>query len=135
MMGPTPSASASSSSVASSIRSMERNWRASSSAATGPTCRMESPVRIRASGASLAAAMPSSMATAFFFASPCWLAKTVAIFSSPVFGSRLGSPLSWSRTYARIGSSCSMVRSNRSLSSCRAGSAGSRGRVRAAAAT
>lgn len=33
------------------------------------------------------------------------MAKTVAIFSSPVFGSRLGSPLSWSRTYARIGSS------------------------------
>lgn len=134
-MGPTPSAAASSASEASSIRSMDRNCRASSTAATGPTCRIDSPVRIRASGACLAAAMPSSMPRAFFFGSPCWLAKTVAIFSSPVLGSRLGSPLSGSRTYARMGSSCSTVRPKRSPSSSSGGSSGSSGRVRAAAAT
>ena len=79
--------------------------------------------------------MFSSIARAFFFGSPFWLAKKVTIFSSPVFGSRLGSPLSWSRTYALMGSSCSTVRSNRSPSSRSGGSAGSSGWVSAAAAT
>lgn len=135
MMGPTPSTAASSPSVACSTRSIERNSRASASAATGPTCRMDRPVMIRASGRSFAAAMFSSIARAFFLGAPSWLAKTVAIFSSPVFGSRLGSPLSWSRTYALMGSNCSMVRSKRSPSSPRGGCDGSSGLVSAAAAT
>jgi len=52
-----------------------------------------------------------------------------------VSGSRLGSPLSGSSTYDRMGSSCSIFRSNRSPSSFSGGSAGSSGWVRAAAAT
>ncbi|CAM5320527.1 hypothetical protein SGLAM104S_10093 [Streptomyces glaucescens] len=92
-------------------------------------------MRIRASGRPLAAAIFASIAKAFFLASPCWLAKNVTTFSSPVSGSRFGRPLSWSRTYDLIGSNCSTVRSNRSPSSFTGGSAGSSGLVRAAAAT
>ena len=42
IVGPTPSAAASSSSVAAMIRSIERKSRASAWAAVGPTCRMDS---------------------------------------------------------------------------------------------
>ncbi len=98
MVGPTPSVAASSSSSAAAIRSSERNSRASASAATGPTCRMERPVMIRASGRSLAARMFSSIARVFLRASPCLLANRVTVLSSPLAGSRLGSPLSGSRT-------------------------------------
>ena len=135
IVAPTPSTAASSVSSASRIRSIERNSRASASAATGPTCRIDRPVMIRASGRSLAAWMFSSMARAFFFGSPFWLAKKVTTFSSPVFGSRLGRPESGSRTYDLMGSSCSMERPKRSPSSFSGGSAGSSGWLSAVAAT
>src|SRR5690606_9440789 len=60
MVGPTPSTSASRSSLAASIASMEPNSRASACAAVGPTCRIDSPTRTFHNGRSLAAARLSS---------------------------------------------------------------------------
>src|SRR5690606_26064582 len=115
--GPTPSPATSSSSRAWAMASRERKWRARSSAARGPTCRMDSATSTRHSGRRLASSSCSNSFSTVFFGSPFWLAKKVTTLGSPVFGSIFGSAVSGSRTRVRIGSNCSTVRLNRSPSS------------------
>ena len=98
MVGPTPSAAASCSSVAARMAAIEPNSWASARAALGPTCRIESATSTRQSGTSLRSPRLSSSR---------WpLALSCGPFS-PFFGARVKSGA------AR---SCSAVRSKTSPS-------------------
>ena len=84
IFGPTPSAAASSSADAAAIASSEPNWAASTRAAVGPACRMDSATSTRHSGRVRASSsLPSSLA-ALTVRPPCLLTKngTVASISS-----------------------------------------------------
>ena len=75
IVGPTPSTTASCSTLAAAITSSEPNSVASARAAVGPTCRMDSATRIRHSGRCRATSRLASSRPALTFSVPCLLMK------------------------------------------------------------
>ena len=78
MVGPTPSAAASSSSVAAMMRSIDRKSRASACAAVGPTWRMDSATSTRQSGTSLRVSRLTSSFAPLAERAPSFFVKNAA---------------------------------------------------------